>query len=81
MPKRSHKNLMQVPKEKRDPIIEKDQTELVEEKLDGIASHIEAYESAWSDDGHKYITKYIVEVVYDFTPWLRFVENLSSNDS
>ena len=68
MPKRSRKSLTQVPKEKRDPFILKDQTELVEEKLDGIASHIEAYESGWSEDDHKYITKYIVEIVYDFTP-------------
>ena len=68
MPKRSHKNLMQEPKEKREPYIEEKQTDLLKEKLDGIASHIEAYESSWSDDDHKYITKYIVEIVYDFTP-------------
>ena len=68
MPKRSHKNLMQEPKEKREPYIEEKQTDLLKEKLDGIASHIEAYESSWSDDDHKYITKYIVEISYDFTP-------------
>ena len=68
MPKRSHKNLMQEPKEKREPFIEKEQTELLKENLDGIASHIEAYESGWSDDDHKYTTKYIVEITYDFTP-------------
>ena len=68
MPKRSHKNLRQESKEKREPFIEKEQTELLQENLDGIATHIEAYESSWSDDGHKYITKYIVEITYDFTP-------------
>ena len=59
---------MQEPKEKREPYIEEKQTDLLKEKLDGIASHIEAYESSWSDDDHKYTTKYIVEITYDFTP-------------
>ena len=47
-------------------LIEEDGKELVEQKLDGIASSIETYEGNWDDQGKTYTTVFIVEVPYTF---------------
>lgn len=47
-------------------LIEQDGKELLEDKLDGIASSIETYDGSWDDQGKTYTTVFIVEVPYTF---------------
>ena len=52
--------------ERGEALIIQDQTDLLNQKLDGVASSIEAYEAEYSDDGNSFCTKFLVEVTYNF---------------
>ena len=52
--------------EQGEAFIIQDQTDLLKQCLNGVASSIEAYEAEWSDDGNSFCTKFLVEVAYNF---------------
>lgn len=63
-------NRFKTPQEKIDEqgeaFIIQDQTDLLNQCLNGVASSVEAYEAEWSDDGNSFCTKFLVEVAYNF---------------